>query len=1173
MAAKRWMVLAVVAATAVLSIEMNAIAGERQIVVRDQLNVKWTQELVTYPFEAAKGECHRDSVSITGPAGPVACQLSDVTFWPGSKTFVKSAKLSFIVDLKPLARNTYTVRYGPRPATAPKSDLVVKPNRDHVEITTSGVGVKLLLGKKTYRTPEKASSVPGPIGPMRMADGPWFGGSRMYGKTGIRSYAAELTAAGPVFAEVVVRYEYADGNTVTVTAHVAAGDTSVLLDNDVKKTNGKDGWYMLIGDEDQRYVFRLQVEAYPKRGTKVAEWVSVPLATHEPGRVTQLTPWSDWVSDYTQTVIRLQLPEAKREWRITRRDSGAWVKPGPLAKFGGGGMLNRKMIQLYRGKSGELYLRLDNIEGVRKWGFGHHPPQKETRKDLTNARFRVDRHGRVGRHLNEVKDYVLEWDVKTPHPHLFMTRDQMKQAWKRKVDPKKVEELLEQSDRSRDIGSSHCMSAGLGAWLMTGDKKVGERALVVKRTRMMMAQLGLFDTMNGGGFACSLFDAAMGSGLVSEREKKLLWAQFAYLGYRMAHSDTWSMERGYCTGNLNMSVTTYMHLGLVACTIPDHPMAKTWIKPALLMFEDMMATKVGPAGEWPESVSNYMHVSTAPLLYFAIAVTNAGLGDLVNDERMKRLLMYHAMQYTPPDPRHTEQGRGGICGFVPPIGRGPGGQANGLVGAMARATAKSDPAYSAKLQWVWMRTNQPMRIPANRFGGWQRIYMDPSLPATKPDWEMNVFPQTGVLMRHGFGTKDEWYAYLVCNKTMTVPTESGTMCMVFAKGVPISARGVTSYPDREELLLSRVLLARERGDFDYRRVHYSHEAQRKVTDAAALARQQYVAGNFTIDKPGRKIDLEDPKYVGHHYLRRLPEWPTVVKEGKPGVTWRRQVLFVRDDDPAKVNYLVLRDTVSGNQPTMWQFWCVSEKIGTPEQLANRKRFLADAPGHKIVGPSQLPQSDRYTAAGQFDVDVEFYIAEPTATPRHTLRFGIAKRDKTYPVIRDFKEFQDLLHLQRPDDGAYFVVIYPRRRHEEVPTFSTLGNGKIIKVAGTFGTDLCFLSEKPVEASAEGATFQGTAASVQDRKNGLVLSLGAKGRIGYKKHGVAGSGAVGLRIVGARALAVSFPLDHQGASATITAPGAWALAESVEGVTLTAGENGSYTVTVPKGVRTVKLVNK
>jgi len=189
----------------------SAEGGEYKIVLREHLNRKWSRELVTFPFNAAAGECHRDSIAVEGPDGPVAFQFSDVKLWPGDKRFVKSGLISFVVDLAPLAADTYRVVYGTQPAKveAVPTDLRVERGDGMVELTTGLFGVRLLAGERTYDTPVPASEVPAPLIAMRLADGAWFGGSRMYGPTKIKSYTARLIAEGPVFAEVAFRYVYA----------------------------------------------------------------------------------------------------------------------------------------------------------------------------------------------------------------------------------------------------------------------------------------------------------------------------------------------------------------------------------------------------------------------------------------------------------------------------------------------------------------------------------------------------------------------------------------------------------------------------------------------------------------------------------------------------------------------------------------------------------------------------------------------------------------------------------------------------------------------------------------------------------------------------------------------------------------------------------------------------
>jgi hypothetical protein len=263
---------------------------------------------------------------------------------------------------------------------------------------------------------------------------------------------------------------------------------------------------------------------------------------------------------------------------------------------------------------------------------------------------------------------------------------------------------------------------------------------------------------------------------------------------------------------------------------------------------------------------------------------------------------------------------------------------------------------------------------------------------------------------------------------------------------------------------------------------------------------------------------------------------------------------------------------------MWQMWTVSDKIGTPDEVKDLPAFLADKPGNKIL-PARELKGDRFTAIGQLGVDVEYYIASPTDTPRHTLRWGTDMIDWSNHLMQP--EYQDLLHLQMPGDGTYYVAFFPRKRAMPVPTFSTLGEGTIIKVSGDFGTDYGFLSALPTEGSGENASFHGTAASVQDRTSGLVLSLGAPGEVRYKSYGLTAEFPVSLR-AGER-LTVELPATLQppafgmaqpfpGGTVTVSAPGKWALAQPLPGVKLTPSAAG-FVLVVPAGVRTVTLVKR
>ena len=150
------------------------------------------------------------------------------------------------------------------------------------------------------------------------------------------------------------------------------------------------------------------------------------------------------------------------------------------------------------------------------------------------------------------------------------------------------------------------------------------------------------------------------------------------------------------------------------------------------------------------------------------------------------------------------------------------------------------------------------------------------------------------------------------------------------------------------------------------------------------------------------------------------------------------------------------------------------------------------------------------------------------------------------------------------------------------TFSTLGDGTIIKVSGDFGTDYGFLSALDVPASGQGASFKGTAASVQDRKDGLVLALSTKGEVGYKHYRLHADFPAALRVQEGK-LTVELSQDLQppafqlmqplpGGTVTVGAPGAWVLSKPLPGVTLTASAAG-LVLKVPAGLKAVTVVRE
>ena len=1202
-------------------------AGERRIPLREHLDKTWPNELVTFPFTAGKGECHPASVTLTGPKGPMPVQLSHVKCWPGTK-WVRTAKLSFITDLAPLARDTYVVRYGTQPtkASPPTTDLKITPAEGQVTVETRRCGIRLPVGSKAYTTPVAASEVPGPVLAMRLADGTWFGGSRLFGKTKVKSWSAKLTAAGPVFAEAEFRYTYAHGNRARYVAQLAAGDNGVLWDAEVKEHRPGDGWDLVLSRGLPPLVFRVHMEwgnprkVFQKRWEQVKQGKAVPAGTADlrldqrgPGDITYLIPWPDWFSDLTQTIIPLTVSGRDVDLQIASRDAGAWVEPLDLiacipGKPGSGkrppaSSLGAKQMPLTKGANGKVSLRVNAAVGRRKWTVSEYGPKTArlaTRGSLVSPLDGTQRdlHTRlteVGRRLNTVKDYVLDWptDPKNRHPRIYLTRDQLARVWKRQSKEDVDKAVARVRGAAMEPQPWGCVDAMvLGQWLRTGSDRVGKAGRLAARLRRHLGKLGAFDKMRYTCNMVSMYDALIDSDLVSAEERRVFRAQMAYLAYVVTDPLVWSVERGYCSGNRDMSVFFLVARGMMACVLPDHPMAPTWAKGATRFLDECLAD-IEPGGEWPESASGYAFVSANALMPYAVAATNSGLRDFVGDPRMKRFMLLLAKLFSPPDPRYPNGGpffpwnsaaaptppRPKGCSFVP--GLGDCINRYGVPGMMARATTETDPSYSAALQWVWLRAGCP-RLPY-ALAGWEYVYMDEALPSKRPDWTMDVFPRLGVFMRAALDSGKEEFLALVTNDWLNVfPSETGNIPVWFSKGVPLVSSFCSRYPYRQELLMNRVVLARAHPSskegqkvFAYRgslannwlpdnakAVFGKCAGESTIHAASHLPRQYYAA----VD-----VAMRHPMKNSYGVIEDLPEWPAVPGAGKPPLDWRRQVLFLKDDAPGGAHYLLVRDTVQGNQPTRWQLWTVSEKIGTPSQVRDLKGFLADKPGHKIMPARELPPGDRYTAIGRFGVDLEFYIAQPARTPRHTLRWGRSHDYQLGPLKPP--EYHDLLHLQMPGDGAYFVALFARNRNEPPPQFDSLGEGRIIRVRGSFGTDYAFLSATDARSEGKGVLFHGTAGSVQDRRQGgLVLSLGAAGEVRYREYGLSSKSPAAVRIQ-KEALTVSVPTGHAGTTVTLSAPGQWTLKHPPAGATVSRKGASRHVLALPVGTVSVKLTKR
>jgi hypothetical protein len=1105
-------------------------AGQTGITLQEHLNRPWKAEMVTYPFEAANGQCLPEGVLLTGPNGPMPVQLSGVVLWPDSQ-FVKFARLSFVVEeLKPLTSHAYTVKYEARPVTeTAATDLRIVAGTDKAEVVSSALGARFLLGDRVYDKPAPAAEVPGPLFAIRLADGSWFGGSRMFGDTPIKSYSARLVAQGPVFARAECTYAYDGGNTLQVAMQVHAKGHELLVETDVKESRPGDGWDLLFTPGLPPLVFQ-----FPKEQVKVladarpiekTSWKEKAIADFPTGTVTQLTPWGDWTNEQTQPDVYLKFADAERQIAIIRADPGAWVEPREPVMLDWNSRLFEKLLPLMKGEDNSLFLRANNVAGQRKWTLG-----EETDVQSKFSMYLSPKNTMSGppARLNEVKDMLLDWpDGPERHPFLFLSAHEFNMAGQRNPSALRL---------AQDVES----------------------------LRAVLNRLGDFDLMRGLMTVAVQYDAIIDSNLLTPQERKLFKAQMAYLAHYAASPANWSAERFFRSGNPNMTVTHTMNQGVVGCVLRDHPMGRKWAEYASQRLKHWLSTDIDERGYWIES-SHYARVAVSRMIYFAIAAQKAGFHDFFADPRFKEVGMFYEKTLTPPDPLrkvalHLAPGIAAPCVRAgAPYGRGTRGDVWGLGGLLATATATSDPRYSRIMEWSWRECGFSDHT-GDAVGGMNGLYPNRDLPVERPDWRSEYFPHLGCLLRSHVGTPEENYLLFVSHYPRSLdgelwPADVGILSKWFANGRPVA--GVFQrIPETSHVLLeNRVLLACNWDPANGVSPDTGYAAKTTQNAFTSLPRLDYVSAGFEVTEVAPHL-ISMPKDA--------PAFPKRDKVGKAPFHWQRQLLLAKDDQPGGVNYLVLRDTVAGGQPTQWHFWTLSEKLGTPQEAANREEFLKDKPGGKVA-PARELTGDRFAALGQFDVDLDYYIASPANTPRYTLRYGIS--GVAYG-LGPFNEFQDLLHLQLPSDGDYFVAIFPRFRTEEPPVFDTMGKGRAIRISGKFGTDHCFLAREPSEVKAGEVSFKGTAAAVQERSSGLVLVAAAPGEVSYGDYSVTTPIPVSVRVA-PYSLSVDLPALSPGGQVVLRLPGRWSPAEAQTDVKVLRNKE-LHTLCIPASARAIRL---
>ena len=337
-------------------------------------------------------------------------------------------------------------------------------------------------------------------------------------------------------------YQYNDGTKLQLILRMDAYDSRVVIDSTVDGNNTDTGWDLLLtpGLPTSAIQFMPEQVTVQPGTTLVNGWRNKPLANYAAGTIMNLVPWGDWWDEFTAPSFYLVYTPPTtpaRELIIKRLKPEVWVDPGPVGSMNFWDQWQPKVIPFMKDADGSLYLRNNNAQGRRVWMLGEQ--LNSQRGPVSPANNAMDTEP-VG-DLDSVKDLILDWTASAESsPRLYLSGTELADAGTR--FPSAYSDL-------RNVASA----------------------------RSDLASLGFYDTMRRPAATVCRYDAVVDSDLITTQERALFRAQMAFIAYRLASPANWSSERGFRSGNENMTVSQTLNLGLAACALRDHPMAPTWI--------------------------------------------------------------------------------------------------------------------------------------------------------------------------------------------------------------------------------------------------------------------------------------------------------------------------------------------------------------------------------------------------------------------------------------------------------------------------------------------------------------------------------------------------------------------------------------------------------------------
>ncbi len=834
--------------------------------LQDFLGRSCQNERVTFPLTKAQLRHAEAGHALLGPDNkPVLYQLIANPTPPG-------VRIAFLTDLNPFETRTFL--FSQEPATV-SGDLTVEETPETVTMTNGKTGIRL---------PRALKDGAGPIDGVRLLSGKWVGGSSLTSQLGVAAYSVEILSRGPVSAEALCKAVFEDKSTWQMRIRLDAFEPVVLVDEISAVAGNAILTLNLSRDFNPDSLLFRYGKQEPGAGLgKDATWKI------ENGDVYVLEPWLHWWErDRQGNCMSLYRGDGADLLTLAAREAAVWVDPAIKSEKQAGIRL------LVKQDDQGVHVDFPLKTGQRKWMLGAFDKdaslvETQDEKTVYNSplpyRYLI-KHGHFP--LDVVKDYILNWKRgKESYPHMLMTTKDVARFKKSITDPTPYENAIPGYLKNPNPLGSFNMEEPIKAYFVTRNVELGN--YLATSVQSLMQETVEFYTLQNGiplgsaphhhqqvASAMLLADVGLATQALTAEETDRLLAQAAFLGYVMESPSYWSPERGFAA-NPNMTTSVYGYQAAIACLIPSHPRAKTWVKTSMEELKTMLDTWSDENGGWLEA-PHYAMVAYDQILGAFLMAYNAGFNNYLHAPKIKTIINWFSKISTPPDSR--------LGGYrhLPPAGNTYLQEACGEFGILAFLFKDLDPAFSAHMQWMfkqqrsWPYPGVGGGYPA--FAGFRSLMLDPTLPEQAPAWKSELFPRTGVVLHGAFPSDRETYLHMIQGSNHAHYDDDSGSVILWGKGRIVA------------------------DDFGY----YIPEA----------------ANHNLVEAPGASGILHVQDFVAGRNL----DYVSGLKNN-----WTRQIAFVKEDDPLAANYFVFNDSFPAPVPATWRMHVLGNKVTLEEQCA------------------------------------------------------------------------------------------------------------------------------------------------------------------------------------------------------------------------------------------------